>query len=147
MEYSFSRAPKRISLKNPWTFCTDLPVRYKASCANYLPHTLLAQNYDLDLPRLGILCMNTSDQALWRPCISYVGALAAVTSLGEKSAILKECNQIRVQEGRIECIQSAAMRVTYEKYANWPENSKNLCNELPEEFVKSCMDKIYIYSN
>ena len=147
MEYSFSTAPTRISLKNPWRFCTDLPVRYKAACANYLPHTLLAQNYDLDLPHLGKLCMNTSDQALWRPCISYVGALAAVTSLGEKSAILKECNQIRVQEGRIECIQSAAMRVTYEKYANWPENSKNLCNELPEEFVKSCMDKIYIYSN
>ena len=143
MENSFTPESKIFDEKNPWKFCTDLPLIYHRNCARYQSQVFLGQSGTIDsVSMVGKNCGLGSTILLRETCFESLGYYIAQSTLGVPAEILKSCEKMPNKEGREICIKGGAIETIFQRYGDFKNSADKLCRSLTEPKRTECLENI-----
>ncbi len=137
MEYSLSGQYPGFDEDNPWEFCDSFALKYQKKCARY-ETALFLHVFPQDFNRVALECLRSQAKDLRETCTISLGHRLAQDAVGEIISIRQNCGLISSDEGEYLCIIGAAEEVIFQKYVNWEETSRALCEQLPTDWGKRC---------
>lgn len=133
-------SPNQLDPKKPWSLCIGLDEEVHDSCARYQSIAFM-EKLNQTFAQAAESCFSAPVASLTKPCLSSLGYYSAQMAKGDESKIVKTCSEIGLEEGRYQCLVSAATEVRFQKYSNWENTAESICQGLPSEWKEKCPKK------